>query len=101
MISIGLQTLRKKSWIKCIRESHGPKKGAHRHFLSSQRQPTLRESKLFELNVYPKISKNLGMATHTEQFKTREEAEARRREIEAQDAEHRLEIEITEIVPED
>lgn len=54
------------------------------------------ELKRFELNVYPKISRNLGIATHTERFDTREEAEARKGEIEAVDTEHRLEVEITE-----
>lgn len=59
------------------------------------------EIKLFELNVYPKISKNLGIATRTERFKTREDAEARRREIEAMDTEHRLHMEISEIAVEE
>ena len=51
----------------------------------------------FELNVYPKISKNLGIATRTERFDTRADAEARKVEIEAIDTERRLEIEITEV----
>ncbi len=55
------------------------------------------QSKQFELNVYPKISRNLGISTRTEFFPTREEAEARKREIEIQDTEHRLDIEITEV----
>ncbi|MBZ5551798.1 MAG: hypothetical protein LAO21_03685 [Acidobacteriia bacterium] len=55
----------------------------------------------YELNVYPKISKNLGIATRTERFKTREDAEARRHEIEAMDTEHRLDVEISEITPEE
>jgi|GEM_PF-4137400 len=55
------------------------------------------ETKRFELNVYPKISKNLGIATRTERFETRAEADARKREIEAMDTEHRLEVEIKEI----
>jgi hypothetical protein len=52
---------------------------------------------LFELNVYPKISKNLGIATHTERFETREAAEERQREIQDMDTEGRLHIEITEV----
>jgi hypothetical protein len=52
---------------------------------------------LFELNVYPKISKNLGIATHTERFETCEAAEERHREIRAMDTEGRLHIEITEV----
>jgi hypothetical protein len=59
------------------------------------------EIDLFELNVYPKISKNLGIATRTERFKTREDAEARQREIEAMDTEHRLQVEISEIAPQE
>ncbi|MBZ5534888.1 MAG: hypothetical protein LAO31_02945 [Acidobacteriia bacterium] len=55
----------------------------------------------YELNVYPKISKNLGIATRTERFKTREEAEARQREIEAMDTEHRLHVEISEMASEE
>lgn len=51
----------------------------------------------FELNVYPKISRKLGIATRTERFATREDAEARKGEIEALDTERRLEIEITEV----
>jgi hypothetical protein len=61
----------------------------------------MNENCLFELNVYPKISKNLGIATRTERFKTREDAEARQREIEAIDTEHRLHVEISEIAPEE
>lgn len=58
------------------------------------------EITLFELNVYPKISKNLGIATRTERFETRAEADARKQEIEAMDTEQRLEVEIKEITPE-
>lgn len=54
--------------------------------------------KKFELSVYPQISKNLGIATHTECFDTREAAEERKREIELQDIEHRLYIEISEVI---
>jgi hypothetical protein len=61
----------------------------------------MNESRLFELNVYPKISKNLGIATRTERFKTREDAEVRQREIEAMDTEQRLHVEISEVPPED
>lgn len=70
-----------------------------------RRKPTLEatqrmtEHLKFKLNVYPKISKNLGIATHTECFDTREAAEARQREIETQDTEHRLHLEITEALP--
>ncbi len=55
------------------------------------------EKKQYELNVYPKISRNLGIATRTERFQSREEAEVRKSEIEAVDTDHRLDIEITEI----
>jgi hypothetical protein len=54
----------------------------------------------FELNVYPKISRNLGIATRTERFETRAAAEARKHEIELQDTEHRLDVEISEVVEE-
>ncbi|MDD5544552.1 MAG: hypothetical protein PHX83_15405 [Acidobacteriia bacterium] len=66
-------------------------------FLSITMNPTPK----FELQVYPKISRGLGISTRTEVFKTREEAEARKREIEAMDPEHRLDIEITELKNED